>query len=186
MIPVTDLRSGTTFRDSQGMWEVIEYRHVKMGRGSATIRVKAKNLNTAATLEKTFTSGQKIQELELLKKKGQFLYADADSIVFMDQKTYEQFNFPKKVASGKEAFLKEGETYDLLLAEDQVLSVEIPKLVVLKVAETGPGVKGDTVSNVYKPATLENGIVINVPLFVKSDDLVKVDTRTMGYVERVR
>jgi len=186
MIPVTDLRAGTTFRDSQGIWEVISYRHVKMGRGSATIRVKVKNLETGATLEKTFNSGQKVEESELLKKKGQFLYSDADSIVFMDQKTYEQFNFPKKVAGGKEAFLKEGETYDLLLAEDQILSLEIPKLVVLKVAETGPGVKGDTVSNVYKPATLENGIIINVPLFIKSGDLIKVDTRTMEYVERVK
>ena len=186
MIPVTELRNGAVFRDFQGIWEVISYKHIKMGRGSATIRVKTKNLKTASILEKTFTSGQKVEDIELSKKKGQFLYLDKESLVFMDPGTFEQFNLNKAAASGKEIFLKEGETYDLSVMEDAVLSVEIPKLVVLKVAETGPGVKGDTVSNVYKPATLENGVTINVPLFIKSGDLIKVDTRSKEYVERAK
>jgi len=186
MIPVTDLRSGKVFKDSQGIWEVVSYKHTKMGRGTATIRVKAKNLKTASILEKTFTSGQKVEDIELSKKKGQFLYVDKDNLVFMDPETFEQFSFAKVSTAGKEIFLKESETYDLLVMGDAVFSVEIPKLVVLQVAETGPGVKGDTVSNVYKDATLENGLKIKVPLFINQGDKVKVDTRTLEYVERVK
>ncbi|OGY22054.1 MAG: elongation factor P [Candidatus Woykebacteria bacterium GWA1_44_8] len=186
MISVTDLRAGIVFKDSQGVWEVSEYRHIKIGRGGATIRIKVKNLKTGATLEKTFNSGQRVEDVEVIKRKGQFLYSDANAVVFMDPGTFEQFSLAKGVLEGKEAFLQEGGTYNLLGVEDQVLAVELPKLVVLKVAETGPGVKGDTVSNAYKDAALENGLKIKVPLFVKSGDLIKVDTRSKEYVERVR
>ena len=186
MIPVTDLRAGTVFKDSQGVWEVSEYKHIKMGRGGATIRVKAKNLKTGSTLEKTFNSGQKVEDAEVTKKKGQFLYSDDQNVVFMDPETFEQFSLSKTAVEGKEVFLREGEVYSLLVAEDQVVSVEIPKLVALKVAETDPGVRGDTVSNVYKDAILENGLKIKVPLFIKQGDKVKVDTRTQEYVERVK
>lgn len=186
MIPVTELRNGVAFKDSQGVWEVISYRHVKMGRGSATIRVKAKNLKTGATLEKTFTSGQKVDDLDLIKKKLQFLYGDAQNVVFMDPKTFEQFSLSKDAASGKEKYLKEGDEYELLTGDDQVFGIEIPKLVVMKVAETAPGVRGDTVSNVFKDANLENGAKVKVPLFIKIGDKVKIDSRTGEYVERVK
>jgi elongation factor P len=186
MIPVTDLRAGIVFKDSQGVWEVSEYKHIKMGRGGATIRIKVKNLKTGATLEKTYNSGQRVEDTQVTKKKGQYLYSDAQNAVFMDSATFEQFSLSKQVLAGKEVFLKEGETYDLLVVDDQVISVELPKLVVLAVAETGPGVRGDTVSNVYKPATLENGLVLKVPLFINQGDKVKVDTRTQEYVERVK
>ena len=186
MLNVTELRSGTTFRDNKGMWEVVKYSHTKMGRGSANIKLKIKNLNTGATIEKTFTSGQKVDELSLSKKKGQFLYNDVDNIVFMDPVSFEQFTLPRRLVGRKEKFLKEGETYDLLVAQDQVLSIEIPKLATLSVAETGPGVKGDTVSATTKDATLENGLRVKVPLFINQDDRIKVDTRTGEYVERVK
>ncbi|MCH7541213.1 elongation factor P [Patescibacteria group bacterium] len=186
MLNVTELRSGTTFRDNKGMWEVVKYSHTKMGRGSANIKLKIKNLNTGATIEKTFTSGQKVDELSLSKKKGQFLYNDVDNIVFMDPVSFEQFTLPRSLVGRKEKFLKEGETYDLLVAQDQVLSIEIPKLATLSVAETGPGVKGDTVSATTKDATLENGLRVKVPLFINQDDRIKVDTRTGEYVERVK
>ena len=168
------------------MWEVVKYSHTKMGRGSANIKLKIKNLNTGATIEKTFTSGQKVDELSLSKKKGQFLYNDVDNIVFMDPVSFEQFTLPRRLVGRKEKFLKEGETYDLLVAQDQVLSIEIPKLATLSVAETGPGVKGDTVSATTKDATLENGLRVKVPLFINQDDRIKVDTRTGEYVERVK
>jgi elongation factor P len=186
MIPVTDLKNGTTFKDTQGIWEVIEYKHVKMGRGSATIRVKSRNLKTGSIIEKTFTSGQRVEDLDVDKKKGQFLYSDGQNIVFMDLVTYEQFNLPKSVAGGRESYLQEGETYNLTLAEDQILGVELPNLVTLQIAETGPGVKGDTVSSVYKDAVLENGSKVRVPLFINQGDKIKVDTRSGEYVERVR
>ena len=186
MIPVTDLRAGRVFKDSQGVWEVIEYKHIKVGRGGATIRVKAKNLKSGTSLEKTFNSGQRVEDVEVAKKKGQYLYSDAQNAVFMDPATFEQFGLAKQVLAGKEGFLKEGETYDLAVVDDQVISVEFPKLVVLTVAETGPGVKGDTVSNVYKDATLENGLKIKVPLFINVGDKVRVDTRSGEYVERVK
>lgn len=186
MIPVTGLRAGTVFRDPQGVWEVASYKHTKIGRGGATIRVKVKNLKNGSTLEKTFNSGQKVEDAEVEKKKGQFLYADTKNLVFMDPESFEQFSLPKGAADGKEIFLQEGKPYNLLVAEGDVISIDLPKLVVLKIAETGPGVKGDTVSNVYKQATLENGLVLNVPLFIKSGDSIKVDTRSKDYVERVK
>jgi len=186
MISVTDLRAGIVFKDSQGVWEVTSYKHIKIGRGGATIRIKAKNLKTGTTLEKTFNSGQRVEDVEVAKKKGQYLYSDAQNAVFMDPATFEQFGLAKQVLAGKEVFLKKGETYDLVVVDDQVISVELPKLVVLTVSETGPGVRGDTVSNVYKPATLENGLVLKVPLFINQGDKVKVDTRTQEYVERVK
>ena len=186
MLNVTELRAGTTFKDSQGIWEVVSYKHTKMGRGAANIRVKAKNLKTGTTIEKTYTSGQKVEEMELSKKKGQFLYADAENIVFMEPATFEQFSFPKTTASGKEKFLKEGESYDIFVAEEQVLSVEIPKLVTLAISETGPSVKGDTVSGASKDANLENGLKVKVPLFIKTGDKIKVDTRSGEYVERTK
>ena len=186
MLNVTELRAGTTFKDSQGIWEVIKYSHTKMGRGSATIRIKVKNLRTDATIEKTFTSGQKVDELPVVKKKGQFLYSDADRLVFMDPASFEQFDLPKSVCGGKEKFLQEGEGYDLFVAEDKVLSIEIPKVVTLSVKETGPGVKGNTVSATTKDATLENGLSVKVPLFISDGDKLKIDTRTGEYIERVK
>ena len=186
MIPVTNLRNGVAFSDPQGLWEVIDYRHVKMGRGSATIRVKVRNLKTDSVIEKTFNSGQKVEDIEIEKKKGQFLYSDASEIVFMDPATFEQFTLPKTAAGGKEKFLREGQEYDIQVTGDSALGIEIPKIIVLEVAETAPGVKGDTVSAATKEAVLENGLRIKVPLFVNQGDKLKIDTRTNDYVERVK
>jgi len=186
MIPVTNLRTGVAFSDAQGLWEVISYRHVKMGRGSATIRIKVRNLKTDSVIEKTFTSGQKIEDIEIEKKKGQFLYSDASEIVFMDPATFEQFTLSKTAAGGKEKFLKEGQEYDIQAAGDSVLGIEIPKIMVLEVAETAPGVKGDTVSAATKEAVLENGLKVKVPLFIDQGDKLKIDTRTNNYVERAK
>ncbi|MEX0621519.1 MAG: elongation factor P [Candidatus Woykebacteria bacterium] len=186
MISVTELRAGTTFKDSQGIWEAIKYSHTKMGRGSASIKVKVKNLKTGTIVDKTFTSGQKVDDLSVTKKEGQFLYADGSNLVFMEKKTFEQFTLPKTAVFQAEKFLKESETYDLTFAEDSVIGVEIPRTVVLRVDETGPAIKGDSVSAASKDATLENGLSLKVPLFIKTGDKIKVDARAGKYVERVR
>lgn len=186
MIPITELRSGATFRDKGEIFEVTEYRHTKMGRGSANVKVKIRNLKTGESSEKTFISGARVEEADIERKKLQFLYQDAESIIFMDPGTFDQLPIKISVLGGKEKFLKEGETYEALVSGDNVINVQLPKLMELKITEAGPGVKGDTVSNVYKPATLENGLKIKVPLFIKEGDTIKVDTRNGEYVERVR
>ncbi len=186
MIPVTELHSGTTFKDKGEIFEVTAYQHTKMGRGSANIKVKARNLKTGEPVQKTFISGARVEEADIDKKKLQFLYKDAESLVFMDPKSYEQFPIKNSILGDREKFLKEGESYEVLVFEEAVLNVELPKLMELAITETGPGVKGDTVSNVFKPATLENGLQIKVPLFINQGDSVKVDTRSGEYVERVR
>lgn len=186
MIPVTELRSGTTFKDKGEIFEVSSYSHTKIGRGSANIKIRARNLRTGESVQKNFTSGVKVEEADIEKRKLQFLYQDADNLVFMDSKSYDQLPIKKSVVGERAKFLKEGESYEVLVSADVVLNVELPKLIELKIAETGPGVKGDTVSNVYKPAILENGISVNVPLFVKSGDVIKIDTRSNEYIERVK
>jgi elongation factor P len=184
MIPVTELKSGTTFKEKGEIFEVVSYQHTKIGRGSANIKIKAQNLRTGQQVQKTFISGSRVEEADTEKKKLQYLYEDSESLVFMDPKTYDQFPIKTSTLGSRKKFLKEGGIYELLTFEDEVLNVELPKLMELKVTETSPGVRGDTVSNVYKPATLENGVTVNVPMFVKEGDIVKIDTRTQGYVER--
>jgi len=186
MIGVTELRSGIVFEDTQGLWVVISYKHVKMGRGSATIRVKVRNLKNGSIIEKTFNSGQRVENVILSKRKGQYLYMSGDQVVFMDPGSFEQFSLNRTVLAGKENYLQENETYDLTTTDNQVLGVELPNLIVLRVKDTGPGVKGDTVSNVYKDAVMENEVKIKVPLFINDGDKIKVDTRTNSYVERVK
>lgn len=186
MIPVTGLRSGTTFEDKGEIFEVVSYQHTKIGRGSANIKIKAQNLKTGQQVQKTFISGSRVEEAYTKKKKLQFLYEDSESLVFMDLKTYDQFPIKTSVLGNRKKFLKEGETFEVLFFEDIILNVILPKLMELKVTETSPGVRGDTVSNVFKPATLENGMQIKAPLFIKQGDKVKVDTRSGEYVERVK
>ncbi len=186
MIPVTELKSGATFKSKGEIFEVTTYSHTKVGRGSANIKIKAKNLKTGESAQMTFSSGTKVEDADTDKKKLQFLYSDSESIVFMDPKTYDQFPIKRTILGRGERFLKEGETYELLLSGENVLNVNLPKLMEFKISETGPGVRGDTVSNVFKPAVLENGLEIKVPLFINQGDKVRVDTRTNEYVERVR
>ena len=186
MLNVTELRAGTAFKEDGNLWEVLTYDHVKVGRGSANIKVKVRNLRTGSTVEKSFISGARVDEIEVEKRKAQFLYVDGKEANFMDQDSYEQFGLPINVLAGSEKFLKEGESYDLIVADGEVLNVELPRTVVLKVTETGPGVKGDTVSNAFKQATLENGMSIQLPLFIKEGEDVKIDTRTGSYLERSR
>lgn len=186
MISVTELRAGRAFKEDDQPYLVLKYEHTKLGRGKANIKVKVRHLVTGKVSEKTFISGAKVEELETLKKKMQFLYQDASGFYFMDPETFEQVSISSGVIGEQAGFLKEGAKVDVLFVEDRALSVDLPVSVVLAVAQTEPGVKGNTATRSLKAATLENGMRVQVPLFVKVGDKIKVDTRTGEYVERAK
>lgn len=186
MISVTDLRAGTYFLDQGQIFEVLSYEHTKMGRGSGNIKVKVKNLENAATIEKSFISGAQVQEILPEKKKAQFLYSDKERLHFMDKDTFEQFNVSQNLIFDQVKFLKEGMEANVLVWQENVLSIDLPKILEYKVTQTGPSYKGNSVTNVYKPAILENGLEVRVPLFVCEGEVIRVDIRTSEYVERAK
>jgi elongation factor P len=186
MIGVQDLRKGTTFIDDDGnLYRVLEYQHVKQGRGNATIKTKLRNVKTGSTIDKSFQSGGRVQDVRLDHHTVQYLYNDGETYFFMDTETYEQPGLSKDLLGESAQFLKENIFAELLTYEGQPIEVELPTTVDLKVAETAPGFKGDTASGGGKPATLETGVVITVPFFVSVGDTVRVDTRDGTYVTRV-
>ena len=186
MIPVTNLRAGTVFKENGQPLLVLKYEHQKLGRGKANIKVKARNLKTGAVSERTFISGAKVEEAEVEKKSLQFLYLEGNKAVFMDPKSFEQIETKRESLGGQEGFMKEGMKADILFFEGALVNIELPTAVALEVKETGPGVKGDTATNIFKPAVLENGLTAKVPLFVKIGDKIKVDTKSGEYVERAK
>jgi elongation factor P len=186
MIGVQDLRKGTTFIDEDGnLYKVLEYQHVKQGRGNAVIKTKLRNIKTGATIDKNFQSGGRVQDVRLDHHTVQYLYNDGETYHFMDTETYEQPALSKEILGDTAKFLKENVTVELLTYEGKPIEVELPTTVDLKVAETAPGFKGDTATGGGKPATLETGVVITVPFFVNAGDTVRVDTRDGSYVTRV-
>lgn len=186
MISVTDLRSGTTFEDQGQIFQVLSYEHIKMGRGSANIKVKAKNLRSGATVEKSFISGAQVVPISLTKKNLQFLYKDEENANFMDPHTFEQIAIPLWAVAQEQEFLKEGEKYSINFLDDDVLSMVLPPKMDFKVIETGPSLRGNSATNIYKDALLENGYKTKVPLFVEVGDVVVIDTRTGEYSEKVK
>lgn len=183
---VNELRNGTFFSEVNNIFQVLTYEHVKMGRGSGTIKVKVKNLRSGAVLEKSFITGAKVDEADVIKKKAQFLYKDGDNFNFMDPLTFEQFTTSSQVIGEQAKYLKDGLEVNLVVSGEEALGLELPLSLVYTIAETGPEEKGNTVSNVYKEATLDNGLVVKVPMFMKVGEKVKVDTRSGEYVERVK
>ena len=186
MISVTELRSGVVFEDKGEFFLVLSYGHIKMGRGSGTVKVKVKNLNSGATVDKSFNTGTKVQEVNLLRKKMQYLYKDDQGCHLMDIATYDQFVIDKRLVSDVAKFLKEGMELALFAIGEKPLYVEIPKIVDYKVLQTGGSDKGNTVGASYKDAVLENGLTVKVPLFIKTGEIIRVDTRTSEYVERAK
>ncbi|MDO8461175.1 MAG: elongation factor P [bacterium] len=184
MLSVTDLRSGTVFEDQGNIFQVLSYAHIKMGRGSANIRVKVKNLRTGATTDKSFINGAKVENIQVLKKDLQFLYKDDTNAYFMDPSTFEQIQVSLKKLSGEE-YLKNGENFSISFLNDEPLSLNLPPKMEFKVLEADPGVRGNSATNIYKDAVLENGLKTKVPLFVSPNDLIKIDTRTGEYSEKV-
>ena len=186
MIGVQDLRKGTTFIDDDGnLYKVLDYQHVKQGRGNAVIKTKLRNIKTGATIDKNFQSGGRVQDVRLDHHQVQYLYQDGENYHFMDTETYDQPILSKDILGDAALYLKENVTVDLLTYEGQPIEVEMPTTVDLKVTETAPGYKGDTASGGGKPATLETGVVVTVPFFVNVGDTVRVDTRDGSYVTRV-
>lgn len=183
---VTELRNGAVFKEGNNIFQVLSYDHVKMGRGSGNVKVKVKNLRSGATVEKSFITSARVEEAEVEKKKAQFLYRDGDSFNFMDPVSFEQFSLQGSVLGDLAKYLKDGLDVLLIVSEGEALVMELPMSLVYEVAETGPGERGNTVSNVYKEATLDNGLIIKVPMFMKVGEKVKVDTRSGEYVERVK
>lgn len=184
MITATDLKNGITFLLDDKPYKVVKYSHTKIGRGGATVRVSARNLETGELTEKTFNGGAKVDEVATSKSRMQYLYNDGERATFMDPSSYEQTEISVDILGDTIYFMKEGSEVDVLFWEGKALSVDIPPKVVLEVVQTDPGVKGNSATNVYKPAKLENGLEVKVPLFIKTGDKVRVDTRTSEYIER--
>ncbi|SMD45273.1 elongation factor P [Aquiflexum balticum DSM 16537] len=187
MASTADFKNGLCLVMNNDIYSIVEFQHVKPGKGGAFVRTKLKSLNTGKVLDKTFTAGEKVTTARVEKRPHQFIYADDFGYNFMDTETFEQISIPEKLIE-RSNLLKEGQNVDILVhAEtESPLSVELPPFVELMITYTEPGIKGDTATNALKPATLETGAVVMVPLFVDQDIMIKVDTRDGSYSERVK
>ena len=180
-----DLRNGTTFELDNNVFRVVEFQHVKPGKGAAFVRVKMKNVITGAVLERTFNPSEKLQGAEIEKKDMQYLYNDGDLYYFMDNNTYDQIPLNESQIGDALKYIKENMNVTMLSFKGNVFAVEPPMFVELEVTYTEPGFSGNTTTTSGKPATLENGLEISVPLFVEIGDKIRIDTRTGQYMERI-
>jgi elongation factor P len=185
MIDVNDLRKGVIFELDNSLFRVLEYTHHKPGRGNAIIRIKARNLRTGSTIEKTFISGDRVQDVRLDYHNVQYLYKDGDNYVFMDAETFDQPVIPGELVGEAAGFLKEGMEVKITFFQNEPLDIELPTSVDLKVVQADIAVRGDTATGVTKKVTVETGAQVDVPIFVKEGDTIRVDTRTGAYVTRV-
>lgn len=186
MATTTDFRNGLVMKMDGELWGISEFQHVKPGKGGAFVRTKLKNLKTGRVIDRTFKSGEKVEDVRIERKQVQYLYEGDGELYFMDVSTYDQFPIPRDVVGDAINFLKEAMVVDAAFNGDTALGIELPIFVELVVQATDPGVKGDTATGGTKPATLETGAVLQVPLFLEEGTLIKVDTRTGQYVERVK
>jgi elongation factor P len=184
MINAGDLRPGSTVERGGQLLQVLEFAHIKLGRGTAVVRTKLKNLSTGAVTEETFRPEEKFGRARIERTEAQYLYRDGDSFVVMNNQTYDQTPLSAEQIGDGVRWLKENETVTLLTHDDRILGVELPIAVELEVTETDPGFRGDTANAGTKPATLETGATVDVPLFVSSGDRVRIDTRSGRYMER--
>ena len=184
MIGVTELRNGTVYEDEGNMYIVLSYEHIKMGRGSANIKVKVKNIKNGATLVKSFINGARVNELQITRKDLQYLYKDDDAAYFMNPETFEQVTMPLDSIEDSQ-YLKEGESFNISFLDDEPLSLQFPSKMEFTIADTGPALRGNSATNIYKDAVLDNGMKTRVPLFAKVGDKIKIDTRTGEYSEKV-
>lgn len=176
MISVNDFRTGLTIEVDNGIWRVIDFQHVKPGKGAAFVRSKLRNLRTGAIQEKTFRAGEKVGKAQIDNRKMQYLYANGDMHVFMDNESYDQIELPASSIEYELKYLKENMEVHIMMYGGETLGVELPNSVELKVTETEPGIKGDTASGGSKPATVETGLVVNVPFFVNEGDTLIINT----------
>ena len=184
MISTGDLKRGMAIELDGDLWSILEYHHIKMGRGSAQVRMKVRNLKTGATVEKTFQAGEKFRRAILDRKEYQYLYREDGTYHFMDLGTYDQLAINASDLGDVVNYLRDNQTVELLMYQDEPIGAELPPSVELQVTQSDPGLRGDTASAGTKPATLETGLVVQVPLFVNEGDSIRVDTRTGQYIER--
>lgn len=184
MIVAGDFRNGITFEMDSNIFQIVEFQHVKPGKGAAFVRAKLKNIITGATVERTFNPSDKFENAVIERKDMQYLYKDEDLYYFMDTETYEQLPISVKTVGDALKLVKENEVVKILSHKGNVFGIEPPTFVELEVTETEPGFKGDTATGANKPATVETGAVVKVPLFVNQGDRIRIDTRTGEYMER--
>lgn len=184
MISSNDFHTGVTLEIDGDVYQVVEFQHVKPGKGSAFVRTKLKNMRTGGVVDRTFNAAERIPRAQIEQRQVQYLYASGDDHAFMDTETFDQFTVSKAQLGNALNFMVENMTLSLLFHNGSVMGVELPNSMVLKVAETDPGLKGDTAQGGTKPAKLETGYVVRVPLFVNPEDSVVVDTRTGTYLSR--
>ena len=183
-ISTNDLKNGITLNLPEGLCSVIEFQHVKPGKGGAFVRTKLRNLRTGAVIERTYRADEKLEQAIIDKREMQFLYRDGSDYVFMDQVTYDQMNVTEKRLGDATKYLLETASAVMQMYGTEIVGVDLPAAVELTITETEPGIQGDRVSGAKKPATLETGLVVQVPLFVNPGDVIKVDTRSGEYLTR--
>ena len=184
MISVNDLKKGLTLELDNGLWSVVEFLHVKPGKGAAFVRTKLKNVETGNVLEKTFRAGEKVGKATLDRREMQYLYKEGADFVMMDMESYEQLPLTEIQVGDGIKYLKENMVVQVLLHNNRVIGVDLPAHVELEVVDTPPAEKGNTAQGGTKPATLETGAVVNVPFFVANGDMIRIDTRTNEYLDR--
>ncbi len=184
MISVNDFKTGLTIKVDNGIWKVMDFQHVKPGKGAAFVRSKLRNLRTGAIQEKTFRAGEKVEKAQIDNRRMQYLYANGDSHVFMDNETYDQLELPGDKLEYELKFIKENMEVQIQSYEGETIGIELPNTVTLQVTETEPGIKGDTATGATKQATVESGYSLNVPLFVNEGDLLVINTTDGSYVSR--
>ncbi len=185
MADTSDFRTGYTIRHKGGLWSIMEFQHVKPGKGGAFVRTRLKNIENGKVVEHTFRAGEKVEEVRLERRSYQYLYPEGDYYVFMNMENYEQIQLHEDTLGDVPLYIKESDTCSLLLLEGKPLSVEPPLTVELAVKQTDPGVRGDTAQGGSKPATMETGLVVQVPLFIEEGQVLKIDSRTGKYLGRV-
>jgi elongation factor P len=185
MISTTDFRKGLKIEIDNEPYVIVEFQHVKPGKGGAFVRTKIKHMISGRVLDPTFRSGDKVGKPDLESVSAQFLYADGEDYHFMNTSNYEQIPMPRETLGDTTKFLKEEMKVDLLIYNGQPINVELPNFVELLVTQADPGLKGDTASGAQKPVTLETGLQVNVPLFINEGDILKIDTRSSSYSEKV-
>jgi elongation factor P len=185
MISTSDFHTGLTIELDGELFTVVEFQHVKPGKGAAFVRSKLKNLRTGSTTERTFRAGEKVSRAIMERKSMEYLYSNEGDYYLMDMETYEQIALTREQMEEALKYLKENEKLNIVMHGEKVVGVEMPNTVELKVVETDPGVKGDTAAGGTKPAKLETGLVVQVPFFINVDDVLRIDTRSGAYIERV-
>lgn len=180
----TELKTGKIFKENGIPYQVVKYEHIKVARGGANVKIKARNLISGATVEKGYSASAKVEDTDVMRKNSQYLYKENNGFVFMDPSTYEQVTVPTKVVGKSADFMKEGENAQILYFEGKPVSIDLPNYVIYKVVYTEPGFRGNTVTNTFKDAKLDNDLIVKVPMFIGVGDRVKIDTRSGDYISK--